>query len=178
MTPSPPKEDHRFVASAYRRYGDELRRYLSRRLHNEQDARELAQEVWTRLLRVDNPAEILEPLAYIYRTASNVIVEFRMRRRRERVSFDTPVSEHFAEHPLNPPEDDGLVEQLNRQAELERALASLPNTYRKVLLLKLTRGLSYREIGTELGFSARTVEQYFFRAMALLKSRRNQAAQG
>ena len=177
MNQDPAKGARRFVVNAYRKYGDELRRYLSRRLHNEQDARELAQEVWTRLLRVSDATEVVEPLAYIYRTASNVIVEFRMRRRRERVSFDTAASEYFAEHPLHVERDDDMAEQLNRQEQLERILAGLPKVYRNILILKLTRDLSYEQIGAQLKFSAKTVEQYFFRAMARVKSRRNRPVQ-
>ena len=178
VPPNQPKGGNRFVAGAYSKYGDELRRYLSRRLHNEQDARELAQEVWTRLLRVSDTTEVQEPLAYIYRTASNVIVEFRMRNRRERVSFDTAASEHFTEHPLHVAQDDEMLERLNRQAQLEQVLAGLPKAYRKILVLKLTSELSYKAIGEQLGFSAKTVEQYFFRAMAQVKSRRKRAIQG
>ncbi len=178
MSPPRPKGDSHFVVSAYREYRDELRRYLSRRLHNKQDARELAQEVWTRLLRVSDATEIVEPLAYIYRTASNVIVEFHMRRRREQVSFDTAACDYFAEHPVHVEMDDEMAEQLNRQAQLERTLAGLPKAYRNILILKLTRDLSYEEIGAELNFSAKTVEQYFFRAMALVRNRRSRAAQG
>lgn len=173
-----PKDGSCFVTGAYQKYDGELRRYLSRRLHNEQDARELAQEVWTRLLRINDATQILEPLAYIYRTASNVIVEFRMRRQRERVAFDTAASDHFAEHPLDLPQDDEMLERLHGQAQLEKALASLPKTYRDILVLKVTQGLSYQQIGEQLGFSAKTVEQYFFRAMGLLKTRRNLLRQG
>lgn len=166
-----PPGSSRFIADAYHRYGDELRRYLSRRLHNEQDARELAQEVWTRLLRVRDGAEIMEPLAYIYRTAANVIVEFRMRRRRERVYFDSATSEHFSEHPHPGAREDEMAERLNRQKQLEQTLARLPKVYRNILILKVTQELTYQQIGEQLGLSAKTVEQYFFRAMALVKTR-------
>lgn len=161
----------RFVAGGYLRYGDELRRYLVRRLNHEQDARDLAQEVWTRLLRVGDPSEILEPLAYIYRTASNVIAEFRMRKRREQVSFDV-TAEDCAEPATQASQDDDSVQRLERQVELEQTLAKLPRTYRNILILKITEELSYKEIGERLELSPKTVEQYFFRAMAMVKRQR------
>lgn len=164
---------NRFFALAYPKYGDRLRRYLSRRLSDEQDAQELAQEVWMRLLRVRDTTEVLEPLAYIYRTASNVLVEYRMRRHRERNSLDIMFREYFARHVLHAAQgDDETIDVVHRQAALEKTLAQLPKTYRDILILKITRELSYKEIGEKLGFSAKTVEQYFFRAMALVKSRR------
>src|SRR5262249_8212470 len=117
-------------------------------------------------------AEIMEPLAYIYRTAANVIIEFRMRRQRERVSFDSETSWHFAEHPIDPPRQDEMAERLNREKELDRTLAGFPKTYRDVLLLKLTQNLSNREIGQRLGLSTRTVEEYFRRALNQVRSAR------
>jgi RNA polymerase sigma factor (sigma-70 family) len=177
VTTNSPKGGSRFVASAYHRYGDRLRRYLSRRLHNEQDARELAQEVWTRLLRVPDATEVLDPLGYIQRTAANVVAEFRMRTRREPVAFSAAAVEHFTEHPPHISPDD-FADQLNRQAQLERTLADLPAAYRHILILRITKDLSYKEIGVQLGFTAKTVEQYFFRAMALVRTQRQRSTQG
>lgn len=165
------------MSGAYEKYGDELRRYLARRLHNEQDARELAQEVWTRLLRVGDTTGIIEPLAYIYKTAANVISEFRMRRSREPVSFDSESTQHASEHPSHVAPDD-LADRLGQQAQLEKILASLPKAYREILLLRVSRRLSYKEIGEQLGFSAKTTEQYFFRAVAAAKSKWHREKQG
>jgi RNA polymerase sigma-70 factor (ECF subfamily) len=153
----------RFVALAYQQHRRELDRYLTRRLRNRQDVRELAQEVWTRLLRVSDATQVQEPLAYIYRAASNVISEFHMRQNREQVSFN-------AEAPDEASSED-LVEDVSRQCQFERAMGELPKVYRKVVLMKLRDGLSYKDIGRELGLATRTAEQYFYRALALLRGR-------
>lgn len=173
MTASDPKRARAFVAESYEKYGPELRRYLHRRLRNNQDARDLAQEVWRRLLRIKDTTEVLEPLAYIYRAAANVIAEYHLLRRRDCVSIDSDAVNHASEHPADFAQD-AMADQLARQAELERVLASMPRTYREVLLLRLAEGLSYQEIGDRLQFSPKTVEQYFFRALTLVRSRKRE----
>jgi RNA polymerase sigma factor (sigma-70 family) len=162
-----------FVADSYQRYGAELRRYLQRRLRNQQDARDLAQEVWRRLLRIRDATEVVEPLAYIYRAAANVIAEYQLLRSRDCVAVDSDAMQYAADHPADVVRDE-MADQLVRQAELQRILASVPKTYREVLLLRVTEGLSYEEIGRRLQFSPKTVEQYFFRAMTLVRKRKQE----
>jgi RNA polymerase sigma-70 factor (ECF subfamily) len=159
---------HAFVVESYEKYGPELRRYLRRRLRDRQDARDLAQEVWRRLLRVRDTTEVAEPLAYIYRAAANVIAEYHHLRSRDCVSVDSDAMQYAAEHPADVARDE-MAEQLVRQAGLQRILAGMPKTYRDILLMRTTEGLSYEEIGQKLQFSPKTVEQYFFRAMSLVR---------
>jgi RNA polymerase sigma factor (sigma-70 family) len=168
MTGNDEKEAREFVRQSYLRYGPELRRYLHRRLPNDQDVRELAQEVWARLLRVRNTSEILEPLAYLYQTARHVLAEYRMRERRDRVSIDSDAADHATENPDHVAKDE-VIDEVARRAEWERLAAALPRTYRRVLILKVTHGKSYEEIARDLQFSPKTVEQYFFRAMTALR---------
>ena len=56
-----------------------LTRFLRRRVPGQIDAEDLAQEVYVRLLRVEKLDSIEEPQAYLYRVASNVAAEWRMR---------------------------------------------------------------------------------------------------
>lgn len=169
MTADDPKRDATFAGLAHEKYGQYLQRYLLQRLRNAQDARELAQEVWTRLLRVDDPSRVREPLAYIRRTAANVLSEFRIRQEREPVTFDSEAAESLSATPLNQPQDE-LAEQLSAQRRLRRMLATLPPVYRQIILLRLCDGLSYAEIGERQGLTAATVQRYYFRAMSALRS--------
>jgi len=160
-----------FVADTYEKYGTDLRRYLNRRIRDRQDARELAQEVWRRLLRIKDTTEVIEPLAYVYRAAANVVAEYRMLRRRDCVRVDSEAVTYAAEHPAHIAPDE-MSEQLDRQTEIHRVLATLPKSYRDVLLMRITDGLSYVEIARELQLTPKTVEQYFYRAMTLVRKRR------
>lgn len=158
-----------FAGSVFNLYQHHLHRFLVRRLRHDQDAKDVAQEVYLRLLRVEDAKHILEPLAYLYRTAANVVSELQLRRQRERVSFDTELLEQRGEHP---PElwPDEMPDRLDTERALQRALGQLPALYRNIFLLRSRDGLSYEEIGKQLDVSAHTVKKYFFRSIGLLRS--------
>lgn len=158
-----------FTAVAYDDCRSALDRYLLRRLRNAQDVRDLAQEVWMRLLRVENPERVLEPMAYVHRAAANVLAEFEMRRKREPVQFDSETSDYAAANPSEPMPDE-LLDQISTQRQMHRMLAQLPTAYRHILLMRLCDGMSYRDIGATLGLTASTSEKYFFRALSALRA--------
>ncbi|MEG1679712.1 MAG: sigma factor, partial [Stenotrophomonas sp.] len=72
---------HDFAARAVHDYSTELHRYLRRRVNEAQDLGDLVQEVYLRLLRVQNIETVRNPLAYIYGIAAHVASEFNMRQR-------------------------------------------------------------------------------------------------
>src|SRR5882672_7786524 len=113
----------RFVEQTFRKYGAELHRYLVRRLRRPQDADDLAQEVFLRLLRLEDAELVRKPQSYLYGIASHVVREFRMRaeQEHERLSFDSETIEALTEHPLEQLMDDP-AERLHLQRQLERAL--------------------------------------------------------
>ncbi len=156
-----------FAQLAYERYSRVLRHYLMSRVRNQEDARELAQEVWTRLLRVTEPQKVLDPRGYIYRVAAHVVAEFQDLRRRSPVQFDSDVLASTVED--HPPADDA-IERLNAQRDVMRALEPLSPTFREIIVLRVREGLSYQDIGARLGLSGGTAKRYFFSAMALARS--------
>src|SRR5580658_6160765 len=89
----------RLATSAFREYSPELHRYLLRRVHHLQDADDLAQEVFARLLRVRDAELVRKPLAYLLGIAMHVVREFRQRKQHERVLFDSAVTDDLCENP-------------------------------------------------------------------------------
>src|SRR5437763_331698 len=124
MNSTDTKSTGAFAGLPYQQCDRELQSYFSRRLANRQDARELTQEVWLRLCRVKDRDRLREPMAYVYRTAANVLAEFRLRRSREPVTFDTDVAEHSAAHPASVPPDE-VAERAQAQRDLLQALNAL-----------------------------------------------------
>jgi RNA polymerase sigma-19 factor, ECF subfamily len=160
-----------FAGQLFRKYGAELHRYLVRRLRRPQDADDLAQEVFMRLLRLKDADFVQKPQSYIYGIAAHVVREFRMHAEQdnERLSFDTERLETLADQrPQLQLEDPG--ERLNLQRQLDRALSRLPPTHRTVLLLLKRDGLSYEEAAAATQLSIHTVEKYLFQAKAMIKA--------
>jgi RNA polymerase sigma-19 factor, ECF subfamily len=130
----------------------------------------MAQEVFARLMRVENAELIRKPASYLFGIATNVVREFRIRAEHDlqRITFDSEVVDLAAEHPAEPRRDD-MADQLNLRRQLERGLAELPRTHRVVLLLVTRDGLSHVEAARATGLSIHTVEKYVTEARARLK---------
>jgi RNA polymerase sigma-70 factor (ECF subfamily) len=159
----------RLATSAFREYSPELHRYLLRRVHHLQDADDLAQEVFARLLRVRDAELVRKPLAYLLGIAMHVVREFRQRKDNDRVVFDSVVSEELCEQA-----SDGVVardpaDDLEISNRLDRALALLPPTHQLVLLLVKRDGLSHTEAARTAGLSVHTIEKYVVEARARLR---------
>jgi RNA polymerase sigma-70 factor (ECF subfamily) len=154
-----------FAAAVHEQFRAELHRFLVRRLRGRQDAGDLAQEVYLRLLRVEKNELVRQPLAYVYAVASHVAHQFRMRAEQSPVTFDSEVMERVAEDPERVLPDQ-LAEHLNAQRTVERLLEDLPPMHRAVLVLCKRDGLSYEEIAQNLNLSVHTVKKYVYEAKA------------
>ncbi len=156
--------------TAFRNHAVELQRFLIRRVNHAQDADDLAQEVFARLLRVRDADLVRTPLAYLLGIATHVVREFRQHKHHERVLFDSDVADDLCENP-DPGAPAGIAERLELQDRLDRALNFLPPTHQLVLLLVKRDGLSYAEAAKSAGRSIHTIEKYLVEARALLRVR-------
>jgi RNA polymerase sigma factor (sigma-70 family) len=146
----------------FARYTRELHRYLVRRLRRPADVDDLSQEVYLRLLRMNQNRLVHKPLAYLYGVAAHVVADFH-KRNHELASSEE--SSDVVEQLL----PDNLAERLNLQQQLERALAQLPPMHAAVLLAHKRDGLSYEEVAQELNLSVHTVAIYVKQAKARIR---------
>jgi RNA polymerase sigma-70 factor (ECF subfamily) len=141
------------------RYQKPLFVYVAGKLGDQSEAEEVAQESLVRaflsLKMLRKPESFY---AWLLGIAGRVVKEhFRYRNHRER---DRSAAEAFAaEGPAADPEP-----------PLEEAIALLPETYRRVILLRYYEGLSCQEIGRRLGSPLGTVTKTLSRAYALLRA--------
>jgi len=167
---SPVKDtERRFARSAFEKYTVELHRFLLRRIRRPADADDLVQEVFMRLLRMDQADRVRKPLAYLYGIAFHVVREFQMKEEQDRVICDSSTLEQLTEHPGDLSNDD-FADRLHLQRQLSKALLQLPPGQRAVLLLVKRDGLSHEEAARVAGLTVQTVEKYVVNAKARLKS--------
>jgi RNA polymerase sigma-70 factor (ECF subfamily) len=149
-----------------------LYRYLLRRLRSAQDAEDLVQEVYLRLLRVVDSRQIRFPQAYLYRIAFNVLCEFQVRARDSEVTFNSEtadqVAEYWADETALPEE---AMEETLREERLERTIAELPPMQRAVLRLAAKQNLSHAQIAEALGISVSTMRNHLYKAIASCRRR-------
>jgi DNA-directed RNA polymerase specialized sigma24 family protein len=137
--------------AALRDYSKPLHRYLLRRLTSPHSAEDIAQETYLRLCGVDDGALIRAPQAYVFRIASNLVYELRLREQREAVTFNSELANHAAEQGCGLTED-AVATSLDTTRLLAVLLASLPPLYTAILILKKRDGKRWRKLRGNSGF--------------------------
>lgn len=149
-----------------------LIRFLRLRLDSDQDAKEVAQESYVRLLQLDRPGAVSLLRAFLFRTAANLATDRLRRLRVRRATHADPVFENETDD-IDPERAAVARQQL---MIVEAGLRELPDKVRQVFLLHRLEGLSVAEAGRRLGVSERTACNYVIKAM--LHCRRRMDAVG
>lgn len=155
----------KFASDAAEHYSADLHRFLARRMHRPQDIEDLVQEVYIRLLKVEDEAFIRNPRNYILTTAAHVASDFLAKEQRTKrfVVTDSQMVETATENPSELPSDQ-IATRLSTQKQLNAALAKLPPLHQAVLLMFYREGYKYDEIAARLKVSIDQVERYLARA--------------
>ncbi|KAF1049154.1 MAG: putative RNA polymerase sigma factor FecI [Xylophilus sp.] len=139
-----------------------LQSLLRKRVGNSEDAADLAQDTFVRLLRApESLHDIREPQRYLATVARGLAADFFRRRTLEQAYLDY-LSIQPEQAAVSAEEQTAVRQTL---AALDRALGGLPDKVRRAFLLSHFEELSYPEIAQRLGVSLRTVSNYLTRAM-------------
>ena len=148
-----------------------IRLRLGRSLRAEVESRDILQSVllksFERLSQLENPDAVMSWLA---RMAENEIrdrVDYVSRQRRD-VARNVPIEDHAEQIPAPVRQALSQMIEHERAERLERALESLPDAQRDVIVLRKLEELSFAEIGSRLGKSEDACRMAFARAMAAL----------
>ncbi len=154
-----------FVSSIASRYGERLRRFLSKRLRNGADAPDLAQEIYLRLLRVAHHETIRNPEAYLFTVASHILHQHQLHQSMTPETLG--IGDLFCELELTSDDDPAArVDVAQRIEHLEYSLRQLPPKISATLMLHRYAGFSIEEIGRQLGVSRPTAKKYLARALS------------
>jgi RNA polymerase sigma factor (sigma-70 family) len=138
--------------------------FFYRRVRTKADALDLAQEVYVRLLRVNEMDAIRNPEHYLYAVASNLAKEHAALERKQGLSVDiddATVQQHLSEWPAL----DGQIDSQQRAMELRAVLEQLTPKCRAAVTLRYRDNLRYQEIAVRLGVSANMVKKYLVQAL-------------
>jgi RNA polymerase sigma-70 factor (ECF subfamily) len=139
---------------------ERLVRFCAHLLANTDDAEEVVQDVFARLLASGDRFDLAaDPGVLLFRLARNRCVDVRRKRRATADGSLDPIA----------PESRSQLEL----HELQEAIAALPWAQREVLLLTAVDGLGYRDVAAIVGCSLGTVASE--RAAAILTLRRRLA---
>jgi len=143
-----------------------LMRYLARCWPRRDEVHDLRQEAYVRVYQAAARSLPLQPKAFLFTTARNLMADHL---RRGRVVSIEPVGDFEPSHvlmdDLSPERWCGGRQVLRRLAE---AFDRLPDRCREVLWLRRVEELSQREVAMRLGISEKTVEKHVAKGMRLV----------
>ena len=152
------------ISETVRREGSRLRNFIRRRVPDRQDAEDILQDVFYKLVEANR---LLMPIdhvtGWLFRVARNRITDLFRKQRPESFS-DTAVKDEDDALPgfedLLPSLDAGPEALYARQVlldELELAIDELPDEQRAVFVAHELEGRSFKEMAAETGVSVNTL---------------------
>ena len=149
------------------RYGDTVYAMAYRLTRDQDEARDLAQDVFVRVYRNLDRYRPGTFEGWLYRITKNLFLD-RIRRRSRLRMEPLPDEEWRQPSETGPGPDERLTAEMLR-GDLELALEELPTTFRRAVVLCDVHGLSYEEIGTATGWPIGTVRSRIHRGRRLLR---------
>jgi RNA polymerase sigma factor (sigma-70 family) len=157
------------VARLYGQHGPVLEGFLKRRIRSSQDAADLAQEVYLRMLNADT-STIRNPEAYLFTVASNLAQEHNRLQGRTLGAFD--VDDPVVQGEMaDVPDFASEIDTENRTRRLQEVLGQLSPKCRSAVVLQYWQGKSYQEIAQVLKVSTNMVKKYLSQAHAHCRRR-------
>jgi RNA polymerase sigma-70 factor (ECF subfamily) len=155
--------DHLAFKTLYYRYFEALFRFLWRQTSDEELAKDLVQEIFSRVWK--NRAN-LEPQqsvkSYLYRIGHNLVIDHR----RQNVHKPDYLEDHPASEPAYSAE-----ENFELNEKIQAAIAALPEPLRLVFTMNRFDGFKYSEIAAMLDISVKTVEARMSKGLAILREK-------
>lgn len=145
----------------YREQAPRLRRWLDVRLRSREEANDLVQDAFARLLGSGARDGLRQPEAFLNRIVRNLLID-RSRRVSSRAPH-VPIDE--VNEPATRATQEDAIELAQMRERYRAAVDSLPPRTRQVFLLHRADGLGYKEIATQLGIGIRTVEWHVGEAL-------------
>ena len=161
--PIPDNEESRasVVERLFREHNEALIRFLRGRVGSHNEALEVAQEAYVRLLSLDQPGAVSYLRAFLFKTAANIAID----RRRRNQNYDKVAGRQlFSELTENrTPKRQLSGEQTLRH--LGALIESMPPKCRESFVMNQIQGLDAATIARRLGITDSMVRKYVVRAL-------------
>ena len=153
----------------------DLVRFFTVRLRSASAAEDLVQDIYVRLSSRSPPSDIQNPMAYLYRLGSNLMLDrLRGERRtahRDGAWLDSQTVRVGNEEVSLEPSAEAAVAARQRLAQLAAAIEELSPQTQRVFRMHKFEGLSHPEVAAALGISRSAVEKHMMTALKHLLNR-------
>ena len=155
------------LSKVFRNHNSALVRFVLSRVRNEQEAKEVAQEAYVRLLELEHPVTVGYLRWYLFRIAKFIAID-RHRQRAIRLRLDR--LRELPSTDLSDSTERSCVasDQLSR---VMSSLKELPPKCQQAFLLHRLRGLSTIEVAANMGISDRMARSYMRKALIYCRLR-------
>ncbi|GJL60154.1 MAG: RNA polymerase sigma factor [Nitrospirales bacterium] len=142
---------------------NELLAFVTSRLHSRDQALDIVQESFLRIFSLESSRSLVNPRAFLYRTAINLTIDLYRKHQKEfsRLADLDEAQDCLSMHPG----PERILVGKEEIQQLSQAIADLPQKCRRVFLLHKIRGKSHREIAEQLGISHAMVEKHMTKAL-------------
>jgi RNA polymerase sigma factor (sigma-70 family) len=159
-----PRARHLSIQEIIRRHHAALIKFLRRRLSIADDAEDVAQEAYIRMMRYEGSSELSSPSAMLFRIAVNVANDHGRAAVARRNKLHTEIDSVDLTSELPSAEREVLACQTLDL--LLDTIDELPPKCRQVFLLSRASDMTYPEIAAHCGISVKMVEKHISRAIA------------
>ncbi|MCH7743809.1 MAG: RNA polymerase sigma factor [Proteobacteria bacterium] len=152
-----------------------LVRYLSKKVHNNEDANDLAQEAFLRMHKFQQSRRLDNARAFLFKTANNLVVD-QMRRasvHNKYLSFERLPEQSDEENDKFAPSAERTVSAEQELDRIYKVVNQMPEKVRSAFLMHRGKDLSYSQIATEMDVSTSMVEKYIIQALRILRKEVN-----
>ena len=163
------------LLDAYMSKRDDLVRFFAARLRSMTAAEDLAQDLYIRVASLELGEPVENPSAYLYRLASNLMLDRLRSDRRSGVRDGAWLQSHRVEMGgesiADTPSPEQSAVSRQRLAKMVEAMADLPPKTRRAFELHKLEGMTQEETAQALGVSRKTVEKQISTALQRLMAR-------
>ena len=158
------REDEHHLSNIYGHYWNEICAYIEKNFGpGPPDPEDVAQEVFARYTELKNRSSIDNPRAYLYRAATNYVIDFK-RRETVRGSYLQKEKKNNSEKSFDLAPENVLIAREELKS-IEAIIKKMPIRQRQCLLLHRIDGLSYAEIARKMNLSGPGVRGIILKAM-------------
>lgn len=145
------------VETLYRKYSDRIFRFLHSRTGNREDAENLAQDVWMRIL--ESETEVTEETAksYLFTIAANLLNDY-LRKLYVRFNCHEEVEREYTERVTVTPVQEYIAKEMARMETVR--VECLPPKRRIIYKMSRYEEMAVGDIAEALSLSFRTVENH------------------
>jgi RNA polymerase sigma-70 factor (ECF subfamily) len=152
------------VRDLIRRHHASLMHVLRRRMRVPEDANDVAQEAYIRMMQYDGSCEVRFPTSLLFRIAINVAKDQRRADDVRHVGQQCDIDDLQLDSGRADPERE--VSAAQDLDSLYEVIEALSPKCRRAFLLSRVQGLTYAQIAEECGISVKMVEKHISNALA------------